>query len=114
MTSTPEANKLEIIAHKRGVLKKNKWGILTSRDTEIIYAMREAYELGKSENEQQVDFVTALQIATSVLEKYKADRPKRWRRLDGTPILNDLAVRFAEIMTNLEPKALEGGKDRDG
>ena len=60
MTSTPEANKLEIIAHKRGVLKKNKWGILTSRDTKIIYAMRDAYELGKSENEQRVKELEAI------------------------------------------------------
>jgi len=42
------------------------------------------------------DFVKALRIAKGVLEQYKIDQPKWWKRMDGTPILNDVAVRMAQ------------------
>lgn len=42
-----------------------------------------------------LDFVMALKIAEEVFEQYKKDQRKWWKRMDGTPILNDVAVRIA-------------------
>lgn len=42
------------------------------------------------------DFVTALSVANDVFKQYQKDQYKWWRRMDGTPILNDIAVRMAE------------------
>jgi hypothetical protein len=42
-----------------------------------------------------LDFVAALKISEEVLEQYKKDQIKWWKRMDGTPILNDLSVRMA-------------------
>lgn len=43
-----------------------------------------------------MDFIQALAIANGVFDQYKEDQPKWWRKLDGTPMLNDLSVRMAE------------------
>lgn len=43
-----------------------------------------------------MNFIEAMKIAEGVLAKYKIDQLKWWKRLDGTPMLNDLAVRFSE------------------
>lgn len=43
-----------------------------------------------------MNFIEALKVANGVLETYKREQPKWWARMDGTPILNDLAVRMAE------------------
>lgn len=43
-----------------------------------------------------VSFVEALKLAESVMEQYRLDKPKWWKRMDGTPILNDVSVRMAE------------------
>ena len=48
------------------------------------------------DHQTPLDFVKALKIAEGVFEKYRTDQPKWWRRMDGTPILNDVAVRMAE------------------
>jgi hypothetical protein len=42
-----------------------------------------------------MDYLSSLDIAQNVLEKYQRDQPKWWKRMDGTPILNDVAVRMA-------------------
>jgi hypothetical protein len=42
------------------------------------------------------DFVTCLRLAQEVFEQYKLDHPKWWKRMDGTPILNDVAVLMAQ------------------
>lgn len=42
-----------------------------------------------------MDFIDALKIATGVFDQYKIDQFKWWKRMDGTPILNDVAVRMA-------------------
>ncbi len=42
------------------------------------------------------DFVGSLKIAEAVFAQYRIDQPKWWKRMDGTPILNDVAVRMAE------------------
>lgn len=44
----------------------------------------------------QLDFISAMKIATGVFDQYKVDQLKWWKRMDGTPILNDVAVRMAE------------------
>ena len=44
----------------------------------------------------KTDFVIRLKLAKEVFEQYKQDQEKWWRRMDGTPILNDIAVRMAE------------------
>jgi hypothetical protein len=43
-----------------------------------------------------VKFTEALKIADGVMKQYKLDHLKWWKRMDGTPTLNDLAVRMAE------------------
>jgi hypothetical protein len=42
------------------------------------------------------DLVTCLALAQEVFEQYKIDHPKWWKRMDGTPILNDVAVLMAQ------------------
>lgn len=42
------------------------------------------------------NFVQSLKIAEAVFERYKEDQPKWWKRMDGTPILNDVAGRMAQ------------------
>jgi len=42
-----------------------------------------------------MDFIQALKIAQDVFEQYHIDQPKMWKRMDGTPILNDVGVRMA-------------------
>ncbi len=46
------------------------------------------------------DFVASLDIAQATLEKYKADWPKWFKRIDHTPIPNDLCCRMAEAYCN--------------
>lgn len=41
-------------------------------------------------------FVQSLKTAQAVFERYKEEQPKWWKRMDGTPILNDVAVRMAQ------------------
>lgn len=43
-----------------------------------------------------IDFVQALSIAQGVFDKYKKEQYVWWRKMDGTPILGDVAVRMAE------------------
>jgi hypothetical protein len=43
-----------------------------------------------------MDFIRALAVANEVFGQYKIDQFKWWRKLDGTPMLNDLSVRMAE------------------
>jgi hypothetical protein len=48
------------------------------------------------------DFMAALRIAENVFAKYRQDHPDWWARMDGTPILNDIAVRMAESFLESE------------
>ena len=41
-------------------------------------------------------FVAALAVADRVFAQYQNDQPKWWKRMDGTPILNDVSVRMAQ------------------
>jgi hypothetical protein len=41
------------------------------------------------------DFVTCLRLAEEVFGQYKINHPKWWKMMDGTPILNDVAVLMA-------------------
>lgn len=65
-------------------------------------------ELGQ---ELRPDFVWLLSIAEGVFAKYKVEQPRWWKRMDGTPILNDVAVRMAEAfrdaLLNTEAKEIE-------
>lgn len=47
-----------------------------------------------------IGFVEALAIAEGVLARYKQDQPKWWKRMDGTPIVNDIAVRMAQAFAD--------------
>jgi hypothetical protein len=51
-----------------------------------------------------INFVTALALCEQGLEKWKAKphNAKWWRRIDGTPIPNDLLVNIAEEIANAE------------
>jgi len=40
------------------------------------------------------------EVAQQVFEEYKKDQYKWWKRMDGTPILNDITVRMAEAYFN--------------
>lgn len=42
-----------------------------------------------------MNYIEALKIADSVFGRYKSDYPKMWKKIDGTPIENDIAVRMA-------------------
>lgn len=57
-----------------------------------------------------MDFVEALAIANGVFDQYKADQLKWWKRMDGTPILNDVAVRMAMAFKD-EAAAPSEGRD---
>lgn len=59
-----------------------------------------------------MDFVKALEIAKGVLEQYRQDQPKWWKRMDGTPILNDVAVRMAEAFIAHDEAEKEAAKPR--
>lgn len=41
----------------------------------------------------------ALLIIQRGMDEYKARHPKWWKRMDGTPILNDLPVVIAEVVS---------------
>jgi hypothetical protein len=46
--------------------------------------------------EREFGFVEALKVADRAFEKYKEDHLNWWKRMDGTPILHDIAVRMAD------------------
>ena len=54
------------------------------------------YHEFEGEPDIPLGFVEALQIANSVLDQYKTERYKWWKRMDGSPVLNDIAVRMGE------------------
>lgn len=47
-----------------------------------------------------IGFIAALKICETVMADYKRDHLKWWKRMDGTPILNDLPVRMATAFIN--------------
>ncbi|AOJ10372.1 hypothetical protein WS71_24500 [Burkholderia mayonis] len=84
------------------------------------YMAVQAEELEKAKTSNQANqklahvctFIDALKIADDVFEQYRQDQPKWWRRMDGTPILNDVAVRMAEayigLLSNFEHEKRDG------
>jgi hypothetical protein len=48
-----------------------------------------------------MDFVQAMQKADEIFEEYKRSHPMWWKLLDGTPIINDLSVKFAEKIRDI-------------
>jgi hypothetical protein len=46
--------------------------------------------------EREFGLIEALKVCDRVFNKYKDDQPHWWKRMDGTPILNDVSVRMAE------------------
>ena len=54
-------------------------------------------------------YVAALKIALGVMDQYKAEQPKWWKRMDGTPILNDLPVRMAVAFSEASAGASDAG-----
>lgn len=59
------------------------------------------------DHQTALNFVDALKIAESVFEQYHKDQPKWWKRMDGTPILNDVAVRMAEAFRDAASPTLK-------
>lgn len=59
-----------------------------------------------------MNFIEALKVADSVFDAYKQEHPRWWARMDGTPILNDLACKFAEALVSAteQPSAAEPGE----
>lgn len=55
-----------------------------------------------------MNIIDAMKVAESVFEQYKLDHPKWWKRMDGTPILNDIIVRMAKAFT---PPAQETSRE---
>lgn len=58
------------------------------------------------------DFADALKRADNVFHKYREDQPKWWRRMDGTPILNDVAVRMAQEIISAYMLGVSHGADQ--
>lgn len=56
----------------------------------------QGYHPFEGESHVPIGFVDALAVAQGVLARYKQDHLKWWKRMDGTPLLNDIAVRMAE------------------
>jgi len=54
-----------------------------------------------------INFVTALALCEQGLEQWKAKphNAKWWRRIDGTPIPNDLLVNIAEVFAQEDANA---------
>jgi hypothetical protein len=50
----------------------------------------------------RLDFTSALAVATQVFEQYRVEQSKWWKRMDGTPILNDIAVRMARAFVEAQ------------
>lgn len=83
--------------------------------SELMGNLRDHYaaaaEDGSSEAVTSYDFHRALGVANGVMEQYKLDQPKWWKRMDGTPILNDLpvimALAFQAECEALEKRAIE-------
>ncbi len=44
---------------------------------------------------EYLDFVMALKIVDDSFNEYRLEQPKWWKKMDGTPILNDLPVKIA-------------------
>lgn len=61
-----------------------------------LQGMLQRGEAGSQEVLAPLDFVQALGIAQSVFDLYKKEQYVWWRKMDGTPMLNDIAVRMAE------------------
>ena len=59
-----------------------------------------------------MDYVEALKIANEVIEKYREDQPKWWKRLDGTPMLNDIPARMAEAFAACKKYAAWGQPEK--
>lgn len=51
-----------------------------------------------------LDFVHALKVSQSVMDTYRVEQNRWWRKIDGTPIPNDLAVRMATAYVTLSQK----------
>jgi len=49
-----------------------------------------------------MNFIDALKITEGVMEQYRQKHPKWWKRMDGTPILNDLPVLMAQAFVDDE------------
>ena len=58
-----------------------------------------------------LDFVSALHIAELVFAQYKVDQFKWWKRMDGTPIFNDISVRMANAFLAAIEAQKVGGKN---
>jgi hypothetical protein len=63
------------------------------------------------DHQRPLDFVRALKIAEGVFKQYSKDQPKWWRRMDGTPILNDVAVRMAEAFRDEAQSPVKTGAE---
>lgn len=57
-----------------------------------------------------MNFIEAMKIAEGVFAQYKIDQLKWWKRLDGTPMLNDLAVRFSEAFMEAATEKQDSAK----
>ncbi len=69
--------------------------------------------LAGTEDAKRLGFVEALAIAEGVFYQYKMEHPKWWNRMDGTPILNDIAVRMAvalQVAMSAAPGAQKEGQ----
>ena len=70
----------------------------------IGYVLRDFLQ-SQEQQPKSLDFISALKLVDDVFAQYKIDYPKWWKRMDGTPILNDIPVRIAQrlVGTSLPP-----------
>jgi hypothetical protein len=55
-----------------------------------------------------MSYVDALKIAEAGMAEYKRRHPDWWKRMDGTPILNDLPVVIAETLATTTTEVYGG------
>jgi hypothetical protein len=79
----------------------------TCEEVEVMMSELRAMRSGISLEGQkkEMDFHVALKIAEGVMDKYRIEQPKWWKRMDGTPMLNDIAVRMAMAFLNAQKKS---------
>ncbi len=60
-----------------------------------------------------MDFVEALKIAEGVMSYYKTNHPIWYRRMEGTPILNDIPCLMAEAFVAANRNERDSYADSD-
>lgn len=86
------------------IAKTESWNERTGGIQGISLDCLELAALNKHLSSRKLDFVAAIKIAEGVMGKYREEQPKWWKRMDGTPIINDLPTRMAVAFVEAQLK----------